>query len=94
MRKMKSDDLLTQDLVRTYLDDIGRFPLLTKESEASLARRIEFGRDARRDLDRGEDLAPSVKAKLRRAVADGEREALAAAEAADRGASGGAQRPL
>ena len=35
------------DLVRLYLDDIGRHPLLTKEDEVRLARQIEDGNAAR-----------------------------------------------
>src|SRR6516225_11149165 len=35
-----------QDLVRLYLDEIGKYPLLTKEDEGRLARAIEAGREA------------------------------------------------
>jgi RNA polymerase sigma factor (sigma-70 family) len=60
-----------QDLVRLYLDEIGRYPLLTKDDEANLARAIEVGRDA------GQELAsPAVTASKRRhlrtLVRDGE----------------------
>jgi RNA polymerase sigma factor (sigma-70 family) len=60
-----------QDLVRLYLDEIGRYPLLTKDDEANLARAIEVGRDA------GQELAsPAVSASKRRhlrtLVRDGE----------------------
>ena len=71
MTKMHSDDLLTQDLVRTYLDDIGRHPLLTKDQEANLARRIEAGRDAERELVQAGELPPRKRAVLRRAMFDG-----------------------
>src|SRR4051794_14299679 len=61
-----------QDLVRLYLDEIGRYPLLTKDDEASLARAIEIGRDAGQEL-----AAPAVPAakrrQLRTLVRDGER---------------------
>jgi RNA polymerase sigma factor (sigma-70 family) len=40
-----------EDLVRVYLDEIGRHDLLTKEDEARLAQDIEAGREARVKLD-------------------------------------------
>jgi RNA polymerase sigma factor (sigma-70 family) len=39
-----------QDLVRLYLDEIGKYPLLTKEDEGRLARAIETGREADAEL--------------------------------------------
>ena len=33
-----------QDLVRLYLDGIGRYPLLTKDDEVRLSQLIEAGR--------------------------------------------------
>ncbi|HKP99450.1 MAG TPA: sigma-70 factor domain-containing protein, partial [Actinomycetes bacterium] len=36
------------DLFRVYLDDIGRYPLLTKEDEVELSQAIEAGDDAAR----------------------------------------------
>jgi RNA polymerase sigma factor (sigma-70 family) len=36
-----------EDLVRLYLDSIGRYPLLTKEQEWELSRVIQEGREAR-----------------------------------------------
>ena len=32
-----------EDLVRLYLTDIGQYPLLTKEGEVELAKKIEEG---------------------------------------------------
>ena len=40
-----------EDLVRLYLTDIGRYPLLTKEDEVRLAQAIEEGVAARTELD-------------------------------------------
>jgi RNA polymerase sigma factor (sigma-70 family) len=40
-----------EDLVRVYLDEIGRHELLTKDDEARLAQDIEAGRDARARLE-------------------------------------------
>jgi DNA-directed RNA polymerase sigma subunit (sigma70/sigma32) len=41
------------DLVRLYLNDIGRYPLLTKAQEVTLAQSIETGRAAREHLATG-----------------------------------------
>jgi RNA polymerase primary sigma factor len=61
-----------QDLVRVYLEGIGRFPLLTKEDEALIARRIEAGRQAKVELDRRRGvLSPADAAALKRLVRDG-----------------------
>jgi hypothetical protein len=35
-----------EDLVRLYLADVGRYPLLTKSDEARLAQVIEVAREA------------------------------------------------
>ena len=37
-----------QDLVRLYLNDVGRYPMLTKEDEVRLAQQMERGAAARR----------------------------------------------
>ncbi len=42
-----------EDLVRLYLSDIGRHPLLTKDDEARLARTIEAGNTAAEELALG-----------------------------------------
>jgi RNA polymerase sigma factor (sigma-70 family) len=61
-----------QDLVRIYLDEIGRYPLLTKTDEEVLARTIESGRLADVELGCGAKLTAGRKRELRRAVRDGE----------------------
>jgi RNA polymerase primary sigma factor len=61
-----------QDLVRLYLDEIGRYPLLTKEDEANLARTIEVGRDAGHELS-SSAVTASKRRHLRMLVRDGER---------------------
>ena len=43
------------DLVRTYLDGIGRYPLLSQEDEVRLARAVEDGRTAGERLGAGTD---------------------------------------
>ena len=42
-KRGSSDDA---DLVKLYLRDIGRYPLLTKDDEAQLAQAMEAGREA------------------------------------------------
>src|SRR5438105_11580510 len=41
-----------EDLVRLYLDDIGKHELLTKDDEVRLSRQIEAGTAARAQLQR------------------------------------------
>ena len=43
---MKRGDGDDADLVKLYLRDIGRYPLLTKDDEARLAQAIEAGHEA------------------------------------------------
>jgi len=61
-----------QDLVRLYLDEIGKYPLLTKEDEVRLSQAIEAGREARAELEAGTDLTPARKRALRRTVTAGD----------------------
>jgi RNA polymerase sigma factor (sigma-70 family) len=59
------------DLVRLYLDSIGRYPLLTKEQEWDLSRLIHEGRQAKERVAKG-DLKPARKRQLVAAVELGE----------------------
>jgi RNA polymerase sigma factor (sigma-70 family) len=62
-----------EDLVRVYLTDIGRYPLLTKDDEARLAQAIEAGREATSQLASSpKGLTPAKKRSLRRLVVEGE----------------------
>ena len=61
-----------EDLVRLYLNDIGRYPMLTKQDEVRLAQRIENGIVARARLAADGPLAPDEVVALRRAVRAGE----------------------
>jgi RNA polymerase sigma factor (sigma-70 family) len=46
-------DSQDEDLVRLYLDSIGRYPLLSKEDEWNLSRIIQEGREAKDELEGG-----------------------------------------
>ena len=59
------DEVSTPDLVRLYLDEIGRAPLLDAAAEVDLAQRIEAGLYARRLLD---ELTAADPTGARRAV--------------------------
>jgi RNA polymerase sigma factor (sigma-70 family) len=61
-----------QDLVRLYLNDIGKYALLTKSDEVRLAQAVEAGRNARAELSGNVDLATSRQRELRRLVRHGE----------------------
>jgi RNA polymerase sigma factor (sigma-70 family) len=65
-------ELPDQDLVRLYLNDIGRHGLLTKDDEARLAQVIEAGRAARAELEAGSELTAARKRQLRQAVRHGD----------------------
>jgi RNA polymerase sigma factor (sigma-70 family) len=62
-----------EDLVRSYLSDIGRHRLLTKEDETRLAQAAEAGRKARAELRAERDCSPARVRELRRVVLSGER---------------------
>ncbi|WP_424185188.1 sigma-70 family RNA polymerase sigma factor [Actinokineospora sp. G85] len=59
------------DLVRVYLNGIGRTALLTAAQEVELARRIEAGVFAQHVLDTATGTSPARRAELRALVADG-----------------------
>jgi RNA polymerase sigma factor (sigma-70 family) len=61
-----------EDLVRLYLNDIGKHALLTKDDEGRLARVIDVGREARRELACTPDLSPSRQRELRRLIRGGD----------------------
>jgi RNA polymerase sigma factor (sigma-70 family) len=65
-------DASEQDAVRLYLDDIGRYPLLTKDDEIRLSQLIEAGRAAAAELANGGALFPERERALRRAKRAGE----------------------
>ena len=67
-----------RDPVRTYLREIGRVPLLTREEEVQLAQKVEAGTAALEELNQGV-ADPQRKAELERILQEGEaaRERLA-----------------
>jgi RNA polymerase sigma factor (sigma-70 family) len=65
-------DAAEQDPVRLYLDDIGRYPLLTKDDEIRLSQLIEAGQVAAAELARSGPLFPERQRELRRAKRAGE----------------------
>ena len=60
-----------QDLVRLYLDEVGRYPLLTKADEARLGQLVQAGQEAAAELRSGGKLPPARRRELRRAVRAG-----------------------
>jgi RNA polymerase primary sigma factor len=63
----------TNDLVRIYLREIGRVPLLTAEDEVELAKSIEAGLYAEEKLNGGFPLLGAERADLEWLAADGVR---------------------
>jgi len=61
------------DLVRVYLNEIGKVALLTAVDEVELAKRIEAGLYASHLLGTANDFKPARKRELRLIVADGDR---------------------
>ncbi|MCO6006268.1 RNA polymerase sigma factor RpoD [Actinoallomurus purpureus] len=63
----------TSDLVRIYLREIGRVPLLTAEEEVELAKSIEAGLFAEEKLARAAIIAPGERTDLELLAHDGVR---------------------
>ncbi|MDE0801902.1 MAG: sigma-70 family RNA polymerase sigma factor [Acidimicrobiales bacterium] len=61
-----------EDLIRLYLRDIGKYPLLTKDDEARLAQRVEAGSEAAERLRSEPPPDARERAVLRRTVRRGE----------------------
>ena len=60
-----------EDLVRLYLNDIGKHALLSKDAEAGLAQAIEAARQARHELAGAKGISPSRQRELRRTIREG-----------------------
>jgi RNA polymerase sigma factor (sigma-70 family) len=68
------DEVATSaDLVRVYLNEIGKVALLTAADEVELAKRIEAGLYAAHLLAAPNDFSPARKRDLRAVVVDGDR---------------------
>ena len=70
-----------QDLVRLYLQDLGRHALLGPDDEARLGALTKAGAAARERLQADDDLSAAERAQLRREVQRGEQAAKAFVEA-------------
>ncbi|MGH9138678.1 MAG: sigma-70 family RNA polymerase sigma factor [Acidimicrobiales bacterium] len=72
-RPTRADDRSAdEDIVRLYLNDIGRHQLLTKDDEFELGARVQAGMTARERLEDPSGLTAAEKARLRRQVREGE----------------------
>ncbi len=78
----RRDDGGDTDLLRLYLDEIGRHTLLDRDDEQRLGRVIDAGRRAARALEAADDgLSVDKRAELEARVAAGERASKAFVEA-------------
>ena len=68
-----SEDSSSDDLVRTYLREVGKHPLLRADEEVALAQAIEAGTKAAARLGSGSTLATKTREKLLAQVNEGER---------------------
>ena len=64
---------LSVDVLRLYLNQIGRVPLLTAEQEVELARAMEAGLFAAERLTAGGRISPTLRVDLQTVVRQGER---------------------
>ncbi len=64
----RANDTTVADAVGLYLEEVSGHGLLTAEDEVRLARAMERGRAAQRELDNGEPLDPVARAKAYRAL--------------------------
>jgi RNA polymerase sigma factor (sigma-70 family) len=70
--KARREDRDYEDLVRLYLEDVGRHDLLTKDDEIRLAQTIEAGVEARTQLETAKKLTPTQRRQIRRSIRQGE----------------------
>jgi RNA polymerase sigma factor (sigma-70 family) len=61
-----------EDLVRLYLNEVGKHGLLTKEDEVRLAQAVEAGQQARAELCAGGGIEPARRRRLSRLVREGD----------------------
>ena len=72
MRRRSTAD---EDLVRIYLDEVGRYDLLTKDDEVRLGTAVQTGLAAAERLESEPNLPASERRRLQRKVRAGERAA-------------------
>lgn len=66
------DSISSDDTIGLYLKEMSRVPLLKMDEEMDIARRIENGRDSKRELDRSNGGCPPQQKKvLQQQVEDG-----------------------
>ena len=70
--KSRREDRDYEDLVRLYLEDVGRHDLLTTDDEVRLAQAIEAGVAAHAELEATKKLTPTQRRQLRRSIRTGE----------------------
>jgi len=70
--KARREDRDYEDLVRLYLEDVGRHNLLTKDDEIRLAQAIETGTAAAERLETAKKLTPTQRRQIRREIRQGE----------------------
>ncbi|SEF73203.1 RNA polymerase primary sigma factor [Butyrivibrio sp. Su6] len=78
------DGISIEDPVRMYLKEIGKVPLLNADQEIELARAMEAGADAQKQLDDDKDkneLSDAEKKELNQAIYEGEEAKKRLAEA-------------
>jgi RNA polymerase sigma factor (sigma-70 family) len=61
-----------EDLVRLYLDEVGRYQLLTKDDEARLGQLVQAGQEAQAALDSSAALSPAERRRHQRGVRAGD----------------------
>ncbi len=72
-RPVSLDGIDSDDTISLYFREVGSVPLLTREEEVALAKRIECGRASKALLDEApEEMPESERRELRRAWIDGE----------------------
>jgi len=59
-------------MVRQYLNEVGRYPMLTAEEEVELGAKVQAGEVARARLESGESLSPSLRNRLARKMREGD----------------------